>query len=194
MIMRVAYDLFMQYGYRAVTTRQLAEACGLTQPALYHYFSEKQDLYLAVVTEEIASIKVVLERLARRSEEVEGRLRQIASFLLSRNQYDLSLMLHDVRYEISADVRTLLDEQFREGFILPLTAIFEQGIRQGLLRSEEEGGLAPMAAAYLFMTILSAFRRRPQQQSARSRAASQGVNADMTVRLLLHGLAASERP
>jgi AcrR family transcriptional regulator len=194
MIMRVAYEFFMQYGYRAVTTRQLAEACGLTQPALYHYFSEKQDLYLAVVTEEIAKIKAALERLARRSEEVEVQLRQIASFLLSRNQYDLSLMLHDVRYELSADARALLDEQFRQGFILPLAALFEQGIRQGSLRPVEEGGLAPISAAYLFMTMLSAFRQEPQKHATPSGSAAHGAIADLVVRLLLHGLSAPERP
>lgn len=191
LIMRVAYQLFMQYGYRAVTTRQLAEACGLTQPALYHHFSEKQDLYLAVVTEEIAKIKAALERLTRRSADVEEGLRQIASFLLSRSPYDLSLMLHDVRYELSPDARVLLDEQFRAGFILPLAALFEQGIRQGSLRSVEERGLAPIPAAYLFMTMLSAFTREPQQQATRKGSASHGAIADLMVHLLLHGLAAS---
>jgi AcrR family transcriptional regulator len=52
-ILRVAQHLFMTYGYRAVTTRQLAEACGLTQPAFYHHFADKRALYLAVVTEEV---------------------------------------------------------------------------------------------------------------------------------------------
>ncbi|QBD77359.1 TetR/AcrR family transcriptional regulator [Ktedonosporobacter rubrisoli] len=193
MIMRVAYELFMQYGYRAVTTRQLAEACGLTQPALYHHFAEKQDLYLAVVSEEIAKIKAALERIVRRSEEVETGLRHIASFLLSRSRYDLNLMLHDVRYELSSDARLVLDEQFREGFILPLATLFEQGIRQGRLRSSEEGGLAPIQSAYLFMTTLSAFTRQPQKQAMQSESAAHGAVADLVVRLLLHGLAAPER-
>lgn len=193
MIMHMAYQLFMQHGYRAVTTRQLAEACGLTQPALYHYFSDKQNLYLAVVMDEITKINVALERIVRRSEEVEVRLRQIASFLLSRSQYDLSLMLHDVRYELSPDVRTQLDEQFRAGFILPLATLFEQGIRQGLLRPAENGGLAPVPAAYVFMTMLSAFNREPQRQATRTGVTTPAAVADLVVRLLLHGLAPYER-
>lgn len=191
-ILRVAQQLFMQYGYRAVTTRQLAEACGLTQPALYHYFSDKQELYLAVVTEDIAKIKAAIERIARRSETVPERLKQVASFLLGRLQYDLSLMLHDVRYELSPDTRALLDEHFRSGFILPLAALFEQGIRQGLLCSVEAGGLDPLPAAYLFMTMLSAFAKAPQgNESARERQTAHAASADRVVHILFHGLAGS---
>src|SRR5690348_8619456 len=92
-ILRVAQQLFMQYGYRAVTTRQLADACGLTQPALYHYFPDKQALYLAVVTEEIALVKAALERIVQRSDVAPELLKQVAIFLLSRIQYDLGIML-----------------------------------------------------------------------------------------------------
>src|SRR5579884_2535199 len=147
-ILRAAQELFMRYGYRSVTTRQLAEVCGLTQPALYHYFSDKESLYLAVVSEEIARVKVALERITRRSEDVAERLKHVTVFLLGRVQYDLSLMLHDVRYELSAESRALLDKQFRDGFILPLAALFEQGVQQGLLRPVEDGGLAPLQCAY----------------------------------------------
>jgi AcrR family transcriptional regulator len=192
-ILRVAQQLFMQYGYRAVTTRQLADACGLTQPALYHYFSDKQELYLAVVTEDIAKIKAAIERITRRSEGVPERLKLVASFLLGRIQYDLSLMLHDVRYELSPDARALLDKQFHSGFILPLTALFEQGVREGLLCSVEAGGLAPLPTAYLFMSMLSAFAKAPQgDASARGRRTAHAASADMLVRILFHGLSGSD--
>jgi len=146
-ILRVAHELFMTYGYRSVTTRQLAEACGLTQPALYHYFADKEELYLAVVTEEIGKIKVAVERILRRSVQAAERLKLVANFLLSRLHSDLSLMLHDVRYEVSLAAREQLDEQFHQGFLVPIVTIFEEGIRQGELRAAEQGGLAPLPAA-----------------------------------------------
>ncbi len=34
-ILRTAEQLFMTYGYGAVSTRHMAGACGLAQPALY---------------------------------------------------------------------------------------------------------------------------------------------------------------
>lgn len=191
-ILRVAHELFMTYGYRAVTTRQLAEGCGLTQPALYHYFADKEELYLAVVKEEIGKIKVAIERILRRSEQAAERLKLVANFLLSRLHSDLSLMLHDVRYEVSPEAREQLDEQFRHGFIVPIVAIFAEGIRRGELRAIEQGGLAPLPATFIFMNMLSGFAAQRQDNvSARDRQAYQTASADTCVRVLLHGLGTS---
>jgi AcrR family transcriptional regulator len=191
-ILQVAQRLFMEYGYRAVTTRQLAEACGLTQPALYHYFADKQELYLAMVAEEMAKIRAALERIARRNDVVPERLRNAASDLMSRVQYDLGLMLHDVRYELSPQARAELDGQFHSGFVLPIASIFEEGLRQGLLRSAERGGLEPIPAAYLFMSMLSRFTGQQQPAfAAVNKQTSIAAYADLVVRVLLHGLCES---
>ena len=53
-ILAVARSLFMTRGYRAVSTREIAEAVGVTQPALYHHFAGKEELYVAVLEEELA--------------------------------------------------------------------------------------------------------------------------------------------
>ncbi len=194
-ILTVAHRLFMQYGYRSVTTRQLADACGLTQPALYHHFPDKQALYLAVITEEIARVKAALERITRRSDTAPELLRHVASFLLGRIEYDLSLMLHDVRYEMSSEVRQQLDKQFLNGFIVPIAGIFGQGIQQGQLQSVEEGGLAPFSAAFMFMNMLSFFTREQQRNAATySGPASPATSADALVRILLHGIARNGQP
>ncbi len=192
-ILRVAQQMFMTYGYRAVTTRQLAEVCGLTQPALYHYFADKEEIYLAVVSEEIAKIKLALERIVRRAENVSERLKAVASFLLSSVHSDLSLMLHDVRYEVSTRTRDNLDKQFRAGFIAPIAAIFEEGIQRGELRDTARGGMAPVPAAFLFMTMLSGFAtRRQENATARDQQAFQAASAETCVRVLLHGLGSAD--
>lgn len=191
-ILRVAQQLFMTYGYRAVTTRQLADVCGLTQPALYHHFADKEEIYLAVVSEEIAKMKVAIERILRRSEEVPERLKSVAGFLLSRFRYDLSLMLHDVRYELSPDTRNMLDEQFRNGFIVPIATVFEEGIRCGELRSVEKGGLPPFPSAYLFLNMLSGFATRLRENTTvHDQQSYSAASADICVRVLLHGLGSS---
>jgi len=193
-ILRVAQHLFMTYGWRVVTARQLAEACGLTQPAFYHHFADKQALYLAVVTEEFAKMKAALERIVRRSDEVPERLRNVASYLLSRIQYDFGLMLHDVRYELSPEVRALLDAQFRGGVIAPIAALFEEGIRQGYLLDAEHGGIAPTLATSLFMNIISRFAAKAQEDvSAHTRQSQQAASADLVVRLLFYGIANPEK-
>lgn len=47
--MRAAVDLFAQNGFRGTTTRELANAVGVSEPVLYQHFATKKDLYSAIV-------------------------------------------------------------------------------------------------------------------------------------------------
>jgi AcrR family transcriptional regulator len=48
-IVRQATELFSQDGYRKVTVKQLAKACGVSEAALYRHFGSKEDIYNAVL-------------------------------------------------------------------------------------------------------------------------------------------------
>lgn len=59
-ILEVALDLFASDGYEKVSLREIAERVGVTKPALYYYFPNKEQLFLALV----APILTVSEQLA----------------------------------------------------------------------------------------------------------------------------------
>ena len=194
-ILRTAQQLFMEYGYRAVSTRQLAAACGLTQPALYHYYADKQDLYVAMAQEEVAKLRVALERLARRGDSVEERLQQVMLYLLGSTQHDLSLMLHDVRHELTPERTKTLNQAFQAGVVAPIAAIFADGLQQGLLRDRAHGGLDATTAAYLFLSMISAHLPQARNDDLRQaehtqRTVSDAEMARQVVHVLLYGLAA----
>ncbi len=44
-----ALRLFSRHGYEKVTIKQLADACGITEPALYRHFSSKEEIYASVL-------------------------------------------------------------------------------------------------------------------------------------------------
>ena len=48
-IIEKAIELFSQYGFRGTTTRELAAACGVSEPTLYQHFPSKSDLYAAII-------------------------------------------------------------------------------------------------------------------------------------------------
>lgn len=48
-IIREAGRLFSGEGYESVTIRQLADACGVTEPAIYRHFPSKEAIYSAVL-------------------------------------------------------------------------------------------------------------------------------------------------
>jgi AcrR family transcriptional regulator len=47
-ILARAAELFARHGYTATTMNQVAAACGVTKPTLYHYFTDKQSLLLHI--------------------------------------------------------------------------------------------------------------------------------------------------
>ena len=83
-IVSEAYLLFSQHGYDRVTIKQLADACGITEPALYRHFESKQDIYAAALD----TIRKRLEhhdlfdRLAK-SDDIEELFRELASHIVS---------------------------------------------------------------------------------------------------------------
>lgn len=48
-ILQVATKAFSQEGYDGVTVRQLAEQCGISEPAVYRHYPSKEALYDAVL-------------------------------------------------------------------------------------------------------------------------------------------------
>ena len=63
--MEAARALFARQGYTATTTRQIADAAGLRQPSLFHYFGRKVDIFLRILE---AAIEPELRFIAAESE------------------------------------------------------------------------------------------------------------------------------
>src|SRR5690348_12240776 len=185
-ILRTAQRLFMEQGYRAVSTRQIAAACGLTQPALYHHFGDKEELYVAVLLENLDEVHAGLERIAARGGDVAEKLRQVVRYLPGSRQ-DLTQMFHDIRHELRPEDSRRLYEAFEASMIAPIASIFADGLRRGSLRSPERGGVDAVTAAYLLLHLLQYQAGGGKAELGESRWAAR--HAEVIVGLLLHGLA-----
>lgn len=62
MILEAARTLFVERGFRGVTTRELAAAVGVTEPVLYQHFPSKRDLYRALIERKIEQTKDLNDR------------------------------------------------------------------------------------------------------------------------------------
>lgn len=49
-LLRTAFQLFSERGYRGTSVRDIARTVGVTEGLLYHYFTSKVDLFTAVLT------------------------------------------------------------------------------------------------------------------------------------------------
>ncbi len=185
-ILQVARQLFMEFGYRSVTTRQVAQECGITQPALYYHFSDKQELYVAILVEMLQQMKVALEAIIQKRElGVQARLVEMAVFLLQFTRHDISTMFHDIEHELDAVSQEKVNLFFYEGELHPIIALVEEGIREGLIPDPTTSKLTPMTAAYLFLGLVSSFIQQPSEEGL---AQSNLERANALVQFYLHGL------
>ncbi len=66
LIIRTATQLFEKHGYQATSTRQIAEAVGCTEAALYYHFKEgKHALLRRVMAARMPEVQAVMDQCAQ---------------------------------------------------------------------------------------------------------------------------------
>lgn len=125
-IIRVSYQLFMELGYRKVSTRMIAERCRITQPALYHHFKNKQNIYKEVINTSISQTEHALLKITEEFQNLEECIYQISLYFLENHQEDLMQMFHDLQHEMPNDIQMQLRNRWQEGFLNPIMLVFDK--------------------------------------------------------------------
>ena len=87
-ILRTATKLFLENGFNGTSTRDIAKHIGITQPALYHHFSDKEVLYLDVLTALCGKVRQDINKVMRKEDmDPEERLWEIAKVILKYHAY-----------------------------------------------------------------------------------------------------------
>ncbi|MCW78939.1 TetR family transcriptional regulator, partial [Listeria monocytogenes] len=90
-ILDTARDLFMEKGYRAVSTREIAKIANITQPALYHHFEDKESLYIEVVRELTQNIQVEMHPIMQTNKAKEEQLHDMLIMLIEEHPTNILL-------------------------------------------------------------------------------------------------------
>jgi AcrR family transcriptional regulator len=100
-ILEEARMLFVEHGYHALTMRSIAKSMGYSHGALYYHFSEKAELFYALVTEDF---NLLLERqrdiIARTRlggvKQLERIMEEFIRFGLENpNHYEIMFVIND---------------------------------------------------------------------------------------------------
>ena len=111
-ILARAARLFARRGYTATTMNEVAEACGVSKPSLYHYVRDKQQLLVEIAETHIARLEALVEEVVAETQAPETRMRRlIAAFLAvyAGAQAEHRVLTEDVRFLQPADRRRILD-------------------------------------------------------------------------------------
>jgi AcrR family transcriptional regulator len=78
-ILDTSAKLFSQHGYKEVSIRDIAQACGMTNAALYYHFKNKEDLFLAMLQRDHEQTLAALREAANGPGDLREDLQQLVA-------------------------------------------------------------------------------------------------------------------
>ena len=162
-IMKTATKLFLNKGFGETSTRDIAKEIGITQPALYHHFNDKEVLFLDVMTAHGSKVRQEVNRVMRETDQKgEDRLWELAKTLLRLLPKDIYEQWQSAGELLTQSSRRKLNVIFMIDYIEPVSEFFKQPdvkVRPDVL---------PKEAAELFIASLSPMFNSFQKIGGRS--------------------------
>ncbi|WP_164462234.1 TetR/AcrR family transcriptional regulator [Bacillus sp. FJAT-42376] len=185
--------LFMEFGFRAVSTRRIAETCGITQPTLYHYFKNKEEIYLEVIRTELYEAQIRIEKIVTHyHDQIPECLFQVTFTILHQSPKDLSQMFRDIETELDERHKGTIIKWWQEAYLLPIASVFEEGIKKGEVRNPAQFNTPPITAAQLLLNLINQFAVEPGLTEEESIKFAK-EQASLYTNVLLYGLLSSEQ-
>ena len=148
-IKQAAQKVFMQKGYAAARTRDIAEAAGINLALLNYYFRSKEKLFDIIMLENLQQfIEGIKEILNNRKTSIEQKVEAIVTNyidLLTR-QPDLPLF---ILHELRTHPKEIVSKIDRDKFINK--SYFMQQIKDAV----KQGKIAPVNPLHFLMNIIS---------------------------------------
>ncbi|MEW6313015.1 MAG: TetR/AcrR family transcriptional regulator [Pseudomonadota bacterium] len=190
-ILAAAAQLFAQSGFDAVSINAIAELAGVSKANVFHHFSSKDDLYLAVLRAACTQSCAQLDQLESAQDSFAERLRHYASAHLDsivRNAEISRLILREVQEGNPQRSKELAEQVFGANFAR-LVAILRAGQARGELRDDLDPGMIAtlmIAADIFFFQSRAVSRHLPDVKHL---ADDHGAYSTMLMDILLHGIA-----
>jgi AcrR family transcriptional regulator len=181
-LMEQARHLFFAHGYHGVSIRDIVQACGLSNAALYYHFGSKQDLYVQVIREFVATIAQQVQDAGAGRDSCRERLARMAEMFLQlsqESQSELQTLLRDLTECEGEDIQRLIPEIAGRIPIL-FASVLEEGIAGGEVRAMD----AQRVSVVLMGTINSLVARRMYMQAGVPLA----DDVDLVINILFEGI------
>lgn len=132
---RSAAAVFAEKGFHGASTKDIAERLGIKQGSLYYYFSSKEEALGEVCLYGIEDYVHRMEAIAASNQPFEAKLlATLTSHLSSYRERNEALKVYnDERLYLPGEKRKVL-KQLGSGYRQMLEGIFEEGIREGVIR------------------------------------------------------------
>ncbi|MCE0767613.1 TetR/AcrR family transcriptional regulator [Pseudonocardia kujensis] len=135
-LLDTAAQLFAERGFAATTLQDVADAMGISRPALYHYVRSKDELLVELTRDIVARWVRILEDTGARTDlPADQRLETALREIIVHNARNAARIRLLDRNELSLQAEiTAANRQARHRILQLLTEMVEDGIAAGRLR------------------------------------------------------------
>ena len=181
-ILATSAKLFNEKGFKGVSIRDIAQACGMSNAALYYHFKNKDDLFLAVLQNNHARAMAVLDEAVRSGGSLRSRLKQ-----LTHCYFEVMLAQRQSMQMLWLDLKQV-DDARASKLYTDLRASFMQPLQQ-LIESAQAAGEMHSGDARLYARLLHGMLSALTSEGRRNSKAQVSANeVDMLVKVFLDGV------
>jgi len=135
-ILETAKNLFIQKGYSGLSMREISDALGVSKAALYYYFKDKEQLFLAILTLYLDDMDTALVRIISQPLPCKDQIRLFIEYILTQpaeQRATIRLSMQESSH-LGPESRKTFDTLYREKFIGQLQTILKAGMQNGEFR------------------------------------------------------------
>ncbi len=160
-ILEAGHYLFVEFGFRSVSTRQVAQQASISQPTLYYHFSDKRELYTEITFGVLEKLKKELEYIVASGKSGKEKLIQVSRFLLRFTEQEMNVpsMLQDIEHELDETQQLRIKQAFFTSLIQPLVEILEETRTMTTGNTNAvppaSAGFPPVTLAFLFLSMIT---------------------------------------
>ena len=95
-----ATELFARKGYAATNVREIVQAAGVTKPALYYYFKNKEGIYLELMKEAAGKLDRLFDAYPREPGSIQARILKLYDrvFGIFMEHIQLARIMYSIYY------------------------------------------------------------------------------------------------
>ncbi len=149
-ILHEATRLFVDRGYHGLSMREIAEAVGVSKAGLYYHFKDKEDLFLAILTNNLERLEQTIQQ-ARQAAAVRGQVELFVTeiFQWAPEQRAIIRLASQEMDHLSQHSVTEFTRLYHAKFISQIQAMLAAGIEHGELRAMD-----PVVATWLLLGMM----------------------------------------
>lgn len=135
-ILETAKDLFINKGYHGLSMREISDALDVSKAALYYYFKDKEELFLAILKVYLDDMSEALDRIQSEAAPRREQIRHFIEYVLaqpSKQRATIRLASQEIVH-LTPKARKAFDALYREKFIGKVQSILQQGMDNGEFR------------------------------------------------------------